>query len=220
MDSDSSWLSPNHANWLKERAILAARNDTADRINAKLQEKLSAKSSEKVYKSFDQTLEQNNAVQYPTEFLNSLNPSGLPPSRLVLRIGSPIMLLRNLDAPRLVNGTRLIVKDLRKNLIVATIITGEFSGETVFIPRISLSPSDHPIEFRRTQFPVKLCYCMTINKAQGQTLKVVGLDLQQPCFAHGQFYVACSRVGSPEGLHILCQEGKTRNIVYTQALEP
>ena len=29
---------------------------------------------------------------------------------------------------------------------------------------------------------------MTINKAQGQTLKVIGLDLRQPIFAHGMLY--------------------------------
>ncbi|GFS53904.1 hypothetical protein TNCV_3761401 [Trichonephila clavipes] len=35
---------------------------------------------------------------------------------------------------------------------------------------------------------------MTINKSQGQTMSVCGLDLRTPCFSHGQLYVACSRV--------------------------
>ena len=34
---------------------------------------------------------------------------------------------------------------------------------------------------------------MTINKSQGQSFKVVGLDLETECFAHGQLYVGCSR---------------------------
>lgn len=31
---------------------------------------------------------------------------------------------------------------------------------------------------------------MTINKAQGQFVHYVGLDLQVPVFSHGQIYVA------------------------------
>ena len=59
---------------------------------------------------------------------------------------------------------------------------------------------------------------MTINKSQGQTLKIAGLDLTLPCFSHGQLYVGCSRVGSPQNLFILAPNGKTRNIVYPEAL--
>jgi len=39
---------------------------------------------------------------------------------------------------------------------------------------------------------------MTINKAQGQTLERVGIYLPEPCFTHGQLYVAASRVGLPD----------------------
>ena len=35
---------------------------------------------------------------------------------------------------------------------------------------------------------------MTINKSQGQTLQNVGVWLNDTCFAHGQLYVAMSRV--------------------------
>ena len=35
---------------------------------------------------------------------------------------------------------------------------------------------------------------MTVNKSQGQTLGIVGLDLRTPAFTHGQLYVAMSRV--------------------------
>jgi ATP-dependent exoDNAse (exonuclease V) alpha subunit len=42
----------------------------------------------------------------------------------------------------------------------------------------------------RHQFPVKLVFTMTINKAQGQSLEEVGVDLQEAVFTHGQLYVA------------------------------
>ncbi|XP_064111405.1 uncharacterized protein LOC135218889 [Macrobrachium nipponense] len=72
--------------------------------------------------------------------------------------------------------------------------------------------------FNRLQFPVRLAFAMTISKAQGQSLRVAGINLEQPCFSHGQLYVACSRVGSLERLFILSPEEKTKNIDYQKAL--
>jgi len=109
------------------------------------------------------------------------------------------MLLRNLIPTKLCNGTRLRVKTLHKNVIEATIFTGCGMGETLFLPRIPLIPSDYHFQFkRRLQFPVKVCFAMKINKAQGQSLKVAGVDLRNDCFSHVQLYVACSRVSSPD----------------------
>ena len=203
--------------WLSERAILAPKNDCVNSINFDIVSLLPGES--KLYKSVDTVTDPDQAVQYPTEFLNSLEPSGMPSHKLLLKVGAPIILLRNLDTPKLCNGTRLCVKKLFPNVIEATILTGFGKGEDVFIPRIPLIPNDFPFEFKRLQFPVRLSFAMTINKSQGQTMKVVGVNLETPCFSHGQLYVACSRVGSPKNLHIFAPESKTRNIVYQQALK-
>lgn len=82
-----------------------------------------------------------------------------------------------------------------------------------------------PFELRRRQFPVRLCYGMTINKSQSQTLDRVGVYLREEVFGHGQLYVAFSRVGRRDRLFVCFDDGKemedgfwTRNIVYKEAL--
>lgn len=171
------------------------------------------------YISIDSALSEAGAVQFPIEFLNSIQTPGLQPHKLTLKPGSPIMLIRNLEAPRLCNGTRLVVKQLLRNIIEATILTGCGVGETVFIPRIPIINSDTAVRFKRIQYPVKLCFVMTINKSQGQSLKFVGVDLRSECFSHGQLYVACSRVGKSENLYILAPGGRTKNVTYRRALQ-
>lgn len=74
------------------------------------------------------------------------------------------MLLRNLNPPKLCYGTRLQVKALHKNVIEAIVITGCARGDIVLIPRITLIPTDYPFEFKRIQFPLKVCFAMAINK--------------------------------------------------------
>jgi hypothetical protein len=202
--------------WLCERAILAPKNNSVHRLNLLLLEKIPVVS--RSFFSVDTICDQSEAIHYPTEFLNSLQPTGLPQHHLQLKIGAPIMLLRNLDPPKLCNGTRLTIKNLYPHLIEATILSGCGKGEDVFIPRIPLIPSNLPFNFRRLQFPVSLAFAMTINKSQGQTIKVVGLNLIEPCFSHGQLYVACSRVSNPKNLFVLAPSGSTKNIVYQGAL--
>ena len=211
-------IAENHTNvlWLCERAILAPTNNCVDSINESLLHLIPQTTQE--YLSIDTPVEIDDAVNYPAEFLNSLNPSGMPLHELHVKIGCPVMLLRNLDPPKLCNGTKLIVKKLMPHIIEAEIAQGTYKSEIVLIPRIPLIPSDTTIPFKRLQFPIRLCFAMTINKAQGQTLKTVGISLFDHCFAHGQFYVACSRISSAENLYILSQSKKTANIVYPEVL--
>ena len=81
------------------------------------------------------------------------------------------------------------------------------------------NPNRLAVRLQKIQFPVCLVFAMSINKAQGQSLKIVGIHLQNPCFSHGHIYVTCSRVGHPTNLHILAPGGKTRNIVHPTALQ-
>ena len=76
-------------------------------------------------------------------------------------------------------------------------------------PHITISPSDLDLPFvlERHQFPICLGFCMSINKAQGQSVTVVGLNLRIPVFTHGQLYVALSRCTTKQVVKILFPEG-------------
>ncbi|XP_074299982.1 uncharacterized protein LOC141631176 [Silene latifolia] len=193
-----------NADIFTERAILTPRNSDVDAINNMLIEDFPGEPH--IYKSFDSVIDDNSNV-YPAEFHNSLSPAGMTPHELIVKENSPIILLRNLDpAAGLCNGIRLICKRFCPNMIECEISTGFYTGEQVFLPRINLRPSKSskfPVNFQRKQFPIKLSFTMTINKAQGQTLKRVGIYLPKPCFSHGHLYVALSRARTSAELKVL-----------------
>jgi ATP-dependent exoDNAse (exonuclease V) alpha subunit len=166
------------------------------------------------------------ANTYPSEFLNTLEVSGMPSHKLSLKIGAPMILLRNLDpSAGLCNGTRLIVRRFTMRIVEAKIITGKWVGNVAFIPHIKFISNNNslPFTFARKQFPLRLAYAMTINKSQGQTLFHVGLLLVDDVFSHGQLYVAFPRAKAPENVKVQLpdtvhgQIGLMRNVVYEKA---
>lgn len=210
----SNMLDPD---WLRDRSILAPHNVTVNEINAKILDKL-VQTPARVFKSVDTCRNPEDATSFPTEVLNSLHDSDMPPHELTLKVGAPIMILRNIRPPKLCNGTRLVITSLQGYVIHAKIIAGKHRGEHVLIPRIPFHPENLIVQMQRLQFPVRLAYALTINKSQGQTLKVAGIELAKQCFSHGQLYVALSRVGSPSSLFIHTFTGHARNVVYRRAL--
>lgn len=196
------------AAFVLNRAILAPTNEIVDVINNNVVTMFPG--SEYAYYSFD-SVEDDTHNLYQHEFINSLSSSGLPPHKLILKVGSPVMLLRNID-PKigLCNGTRLICRVFHRHLIDAEIAVGHFRGTRVFIPRIPLKPSENvsmPFTLIRKQFPIKLAFALTINKSQGQTIPTVGIYLQQHMFTYGQLYVALSRGVARTSTKILVENG-------------
>ena len=118
------------------------------------------------------------------------------------------------------------MKQLHDHSIDAEVISSSQRGRRVLIPRISLAPNDVnlPFTLARRQFPVRLAYSMTINKAQGQTFGTVGIYLPEPVFSHGQLYVAFSRARSFRDIHLCIKHSyendkpSTRNIVFRDIL--
>ncbi|GFV79522.1 ATP-dependent DNA helicase [Trichonephila clavipes] len=99
-------------------AILASRNDVVEKLNVPIQKQLLGQ--EYAYKSIDCILNDDEAVQHPIEFLNSIQTLDLQVHNLILKVGATIILIRNIDAPRL---CRVIMKQLMQHVIQATVLT-------------------------------------------------------------------------------------------------
>ncbi|PNX77341.1 ATP-dependent DNA helicase PIF1, partial [Trifolium pratense] len=133
----------NNPSYFRDRAILAPKNSVVDSVNEYILNIIPGE--EKIYLSYDSPCNDNSRVDTPDdvhtpEFLNTIVSSGIPNHRLRLKVGVPVMLMRNMDqSSGMCNGTRL-----------------------------SLIPSDKrlPFRFQRRQFPLSVSYAMTINKSQ------------------------------------------------------
>nr|XP_043633213.1 ATP-dependent DNA helicase pif1-like [Erigeron canadensis] len=134
--------------YIISRAILSTKNENVDEINDELISRFSGQ--ERIYYSFDEAEDDVNNY-YPVEFLISLSVAGLPPHRLRLKIGCPVILLRNIDPSNgLCNRTRLICRGFQRNVIDAEIAVGQHAGKRVFLPRIPMCPS------KNDMYPFKL----------------------------------------------------------------
>ena len=192
-------LREKNAEYYSDKAILCPKNIDVDQLNEQILKTLPGE--ENVYLSADKIPEGDAEGLYvTTEFLNSINLSGLPPHLLTVKVGCVMMLLRNLN-PKigLCNGTRILIISMTRRILRGVILTGSHQKRVCIIPRVTLIPSNNPFPFKfgRRQFPVRHAYVMTINKSQGQTFRRTGLLLPDSCFAHGQLYVAFSRCGHP-----------------------
>jgi len=73
--------------------------------------------------------------QHPVEYLDSINGSGLTLAELQLKIGAPIMLLRNLDPSRhLCNNAHVILLKATFRVLEVCILGGGFHDQRAFTP--------------------------------------------------------------------------------------
>ncbi|XP_047253769.1 uncharacterized protein LOC107844603 [Capsicum annuum] len=216
----------NDIDYLQQREILALTLDMVDSINEFM---VSLNHNpEKTYLSSDTVCMSNHSFTaweyvHTPEFLNSIKCSGIRNHLITLKVGVPIMLLRNIDqSSGLCNGTRMIIKRPRDRVIEAKVLSGKMVGEKIFIPRMSLTPLDAriPFKFQRRQFPIIISFAMIIKKSQGQSLSHVRLFLKKSVFTHGQLYVALSWVISRKVLKILSYDdggnitNEVKKVVY------
>ena len=121
---DQRHLNPN---FFSERAILTPKNVDVRAINNFIMNKFPGDA--KLYKSVDTPVEDEKTekckLRYSTEFLNRYEEGGFPQHELSLKLGTPIMILRNIcPSAAICNGTRLRIRKMFPHVIEAEIIAG------------------------------------------------------------------------------------------------
>ncbi|GBP19398.1 tRNA dimethylallyltransferase [Eumeta japonica] len=102
------------------------------------------------------------------------------------------------------NGTRLLTKELRDNIIVATILTGPAVGQLAYIPRIPMTPTDLLVPFKRLPFPVKISFALTINKSSRAVFpKVVQVDPKGSTGDSTGSTLGVIKIGGPQSCFVL-----------------
>lgn len=164
-------------------------------------------------------------MRYPMELLNSIKVPGLPNHCLRLKVGVPVILLKDLmPNDGLCIGTRLQITRLDGFIVGARILTGAGFGEEVLIPRIPTYPTDEnfPIKMQRRRFPFAVSFAMTINKNEGQPLSKIGIYQPMRVLSRGPMYVAVSKGKTKDGLKVLVtnKDGKpndeTADVVFKE----
>ncbi|MDC1296408.1 hypothetical protein N8Z57_02645, partial [Pseudomonadota bacterium] len=138
--------------------------------------------------------------------------------------GAQVMLIKNdtKSPKRWVNGSIGVVTELSRDSIKLRIKNKihKITQDTweKFNYRIQDNQVVHEVTATFTQYPIKLAWAVTIHKSQGQTFENVILNLDTGSFAHGQTYVALSRVVSLEGLY-LTRRIKMSDVIFNQNLQ-
>ena len=101
-----------------------------------------------------------------------------------------------------------------ENITETTIFTGPSQGEAVLIPRIPMFPMDLLFQFKRLQFPIRLAFAITTNKAQGISLEKCGIDLNTDFFFHTDIYMLPAQESVNRTIFLYAQTMEQRRILY------
>jgi hypothetical protein len=161
---------------------------------------------------------------YPRDYVESVQMKGAPPFMLPLKIGAKYMCIKNIDTKRgVINGTMLRLISTGRRFAQFRILSGRSAGSIELLTKmmftITTEASGLPFTILRRQYPIIPAYCLSVHKAQGQSLEKMGIVFESDPFTHGQLYVAFSRVGGWSHAYVYHQGSNIKNIVMKHLLQ-
>lgn len=162
----------------------------------------------------------NNIIKVLTsQFLSSLRTSGLSNHHITSKVGTPIMLMRNINQSEgLCNGTRLIVTKLGNHIIETQMMGGKGDDKIIYIPMMDMSPSQSPWSFKlnRWEFLIIVCYSVPLtNRKIKVWIGLVSIFPQMSLVMDKSIILSLSVTGKKR-VNILVRDEK--NIVKTSTI--
>ena len=195
--------------YFQSRVLLAATNQIINEVNNEMVDRMPGDLH--CFTSVDTVDDLDDATMFPTEYLNTLSLSGLPEHELNLKVDTVVILLRNMDIKGgHCNGTRYLVKHIGQFRLVLHKLKAQDDdkNKVLILPRIPMRYGGKQFQFglTRLQFPLKVAFALTINRAQGQSAAKCGILLPKSVWTHGQIYVSFSRCGNPNNICIWAEQ--------------
>lgn len=201
-----------------KRAVVTLHNDSVDDINTKVLAKVPGHCH---------TLEGRTLLDHEhlegdltdtfcmSEYLSLLQPAGVPAHTIHLKTDVVVMLCRNLSVDdRLTNGTKVVLLEIKPYTLKVQTLD---DASVHWLPRITFKfITWQGVAVERVQFPVRLCFAVTVHRAQGQTVDRMCFDLRRHPFAHGHLYVGLSRVRKSADMLILTTDDRVDENGYAK----
>ena len=222
MDTMINWLHPNgfDLSTMTSNCILAVTNLQVHKWNTKIQS-LNDQSMRTLVSndSFTEIDDPKDFIKgiITEEVMNSYTDNSAPPHILYLKVDDICILLRNVDINKgLTSNTRVRILNITANRIQVCTLHHDnpvYANLCRFKFGLKL-PFGKSLVMQRSQFPLRLAYALSFNKAQGQQFHKLALDITHSSFSHGHLYVALSRIRLATNIRFFVTF--TKNVVYDE----
>ena len=221
-DAALHWLYPPHLTFsdcCTQTAILTATNDSVDKWNSNVQN-LNPHQINVLF-SHDQLCDVDDphghlALCLTESVLNKFNSNGIPPHILQLKLFDICFVTRAMKSINLASNSRVKILSI-SNKIIRVQVLNDPNRRTELIPKIRFKfrmKFGQSYQMLRTQFPLRIAYAFTYNKAQSQTINKVFVDCTAPPFDHGHLYVSLSRHRNPDNIKLFVTESQLHENPY------
>lgn len=186
-------ISPSYDENIENEILLTSTNNLAREFNIKKLADIQSPSffyQAEVYDEFDKK-------SFPTD------------ERLELKDGARVMMIRNDQDGRWVNGTVGTISRCENSTVYVQIYGEEYQLKREQWEKIKYTYNKESKHIEPhvvgtfVQYPLKLAWAITIHKSQGKTCDKIAIDLGRGAFAHGQVYVAFSRSRTLGGIRLV-----------------
>ncbi len=169
--------------------ILALTLETCASINRMCLNKMHGPATE--IPAADTYVDCSDRDAFPSEYVESLPMKGAPPFLICFKIGARYMCMKNIDMNRgLINGTMLQLLSCGRRYMQFKVLSGKSAGSVDILMKamftITPEASGLPFTILRRQYPIIPAFCLSVHKAQGQSLDRVGIIFESDPFTHGQ----------------------------------